>query len=74
MLVDHIGCAEHIVVEKEQDVVSRLGRSAVAGRRGATVGLIDDAKREGELQCVEGLDGAVSGPVDYDYDLSRTFV
>ena len=57
----------HVVVEEEQVLATGHGGTAVAGGRGAGVGLLDHTNREGGIDRPSGLGAAVGRAVD-DHD------
>ena len=46
MLGDHVGLANHVVVEEQEDVPRCFGRAAIPGRARAPIFLLDDAQGE----------------------------
>jgi hypothetical protein len=67
MLGDHVRCAQHVIIEEQEDDIAGFGGGAIARRRGTAVGLLDDGESEGQLQRRQGVSGAVGRPIDHDH-------
>ena len=59
VLVDQIGLADHVIVEKQDDFVSGELRAAVSRFRRAAVRLLDHGEAEWRLNLREGSRGPV---------------
>src|SRR5205814_1482963 len=64
MLGNHVRSAEHVIVEKQQDVVARLGCAAVPRMRGSMIGLLDDLDRKRGVDLREAFRRTVGRSVD----------